>query len=91
MLCLSELSQEESEDVIFKQAWLAYFWRRAKKHGLEPEIVEERLQVWMNQGTQPPTSHDAVDVERGLMELRKLGIETQLWEGSRKLIDPDSN
>lgn len=26
-------------------------------------------------------------VERGLLELRKLGIEQQLWEASRKEID----
>ena len=31
-----------------------------------------------------------MSVERGLMELRKLGIETQLWEESRKIIDPES-
>ncbi|KAK6134466.1 hypothetical protein DH2020_031783 [Rehmannia glutinosa] len=29
-------------------------------------------------------------VERGMMELRKLGVETKLWEESRRLIDPDS-
>uniref|UniRef100_A0A5B7B988 Coiled-coil domain-containing protein SCD2 n=1 Tax=Davidia involucrata TaxID=16924 RepID=A0A5B7B988_DAVIN len=86
-----ELSQEESEDVLFKQAWLTYFWRRAKNHGLEPDITEERLQFWINHGNRSPTSHDAVDVERGLVELRKLGIETQLWDESRKFIDPDSN
>ncbi|KAL7239368.1 hypothetical protein ACSBR2_005303 [Camellia fascicularis] len=85
-----ELSQEESDDVLFKQAWLTYFWRRAKNHGLEPDIAEERLQFWINHGTQSPTSTDAVDVERGLVELKKLGIETQLWEESRKLIDPNS-
>lgn len=43
------------------QAWLAYFWRRAKNHGLEPEIAEERVEYWINQGTQPLTSHDAVN------------------------------
>ena len=31
--------------------------------------------------------HVYVAVERGLMELRKLGIEQQLWEASRKEID----
>ncbi|XP_058076591.1 coiled-coil domain-containing protein SCD2-like isoform X2 [Magnolia sinica] len=82
-----ELSQEESEDVHFKQAWLTYFWRRAKSHGLEEDIADERLQFWINQSSQPPTSHDAVSVERGLMELRKLGIETQLWEAPRKGMD----
>ncbi|XP_057498055.1 coiled-coil domain-containing protein SCD2-like [Actinidia eriantha] len=86
-----ELSQDESDDVLFKQAWLTYFWRRAKNHGLESDIAEERLQFWINHSTQSPTSSDAVDAERGLMELRKLGIEAQLWEESRKLIDQDSN
>lgn len=85
-----ELSQEESEDVLFKQAWLTYFWRRAKDHGLEQDIADERLQFWINQSTRLPTSHDAVDVERGLVELRKLAIETQLWEESRKFIELDS-
>ncbi|KAM7472730.1 hypothetical protein LguiA_010913 [Lonicera macranthoides] len=82
-----ELSQEESDDVQFKQAWLTYFWRRAKNHGLEPEIADERLQFWINHGSHAPTSHDAVDVERGLVELKKLAIETHLWEESRKQID----
>ncbi|XP_073151395.1 coiled-coil domain-containing protein SCD2-like [Henckelia pumila] len=85
-----ELSEEEYEDVLLKQAWLTYFWRRAKNHGLEPDIAEERLQFWINQDNVTPDSHDAVDVERGLMELRKLGIETKLWEESRRIIDPDS-
>ncbi|KAL8265859.1 hypothetical protein R6Q59_003203 [Mikania micrantha] len=84
-----ELSKQESDDVLFKQAWLLYFWRRVKIHGLEPDIVNERLQFWINQG-HPPTSHDAVNVERGLIELRKLAIEAQLWQASRKLVDPDS-
>ncbi|KAL8200160.1 hypothetical protein R6Q57_011499 [Mikania cordata] len=84
-----ELSKQESDDVLFKQAWLLYFWRRVKIHGLEPDIVNERLQFWINQG-HPPTSHDAVNVERGLIELRKLAIEEQLWQASRKLVDPDS-
>lgn len=79
-----ELSPEESEDVLFKQAWLAYFWRRAKNHRIEEDIAEERLQFWMSHMGKTPTSHDAVDVERGLEELRKLGIEQQLWEASRR-------
>ncbi|URD90356.1 hypothetical protein MUK42_27111 [Musa troglodytarum] len=76
----SELSQEESEDVLFKQAWLAYFWRRVKDHDLEEDIADERLQFWIEQSNHSPTSHDAVEVERGLFELKKLGIELQLWE-----------
>ncbi|KAL4634605.1 hypothetical protein ACB092_04G211900 [Castanea dentata] len=82
-----ELSEDETVDVQFKEAWLTYFWRRAKVHGVEEDIAEERLQFWINRSGQQPTSHDAVDVERGLVELRKLGIEQQLWEASRKEID----
>ncbi|XP_009767496.1 coiled-coil domain-containing protein SCD2-like isoform X2 [Nicotiana sylvestris] len=85
-----ELSQEESEDVLFKEAWLTYFWRRAKMHCVEEDIAEERLQFWINRSGQTPTTHDSVDVERGLIELRKLGIEQQLWEASRKEIDQPS-
>ncbi|XP_050225266.1 coiled-coil domain-containing protein SCD2 isoform X2 [Mercurialis annua] len=84
-----ELSQEESDDVRFKQAWLAYFWRRAKNHGIESDLAEERLQFWINHTSRSLTSHDAVDVERGLSELRKLSIESQLWQDSRKGIDID--
>ncbi|KAG8638593.1 coiled-coil domain-containing protein SCD2 isoform X2 [Manihot esculenta] len=86
-----ELSDEEAEDVIFKEAWLTYFWRRAKVHGVEEDIAEERLQFWTSRSGQSPTSHDAVDVERGLLELRKLSIEQQLWEASRKEIDLPSS
>lgn len=88
---MSELSQDETEDVLFKEAWLTYFWRRAKVHGVEEDIAEERLQLWISRSAQSPTSHDAVDVERGLLELRKLGIEQQLWEASRKEIDQSSS
>ncbi|XP_010421737.1 PREDICTED: coiled-coil domain-containing protein SCD2-like isoform X2 [Camelina sativa] len=86
-----ELSDEEVEDVSFKQAWLSYFWRRAKNHDIESDLAEERLQYWINQGTRSATSQDAVDVERGLMELRKLNIESQLWQKSRKGLDHESN
>ncbi|XP_017975975.1 PREDICTED: coiled-coil domain-containing protein SCD2 isoform X2 [Theobroma cacao] len=82
-----ELSQEESEDVRFKQAWLTYFWRRAMNHGVEPDIADERLQFWINHSSRSSTSHDAVDVERGLMELRKLGLESQLWKKSREALE----
>lgn len=85
-----ELSQEECEDVLFKEAWLTYFWRRAKAHDVEEDIADERLQLWISRSGQTPTSHDAVDVERGLIELRKLGIEQQLWEASRKEIGQPS-
>ncbi|KAB5564784.1 hypothetical protein DKX38_004838 [Salix brachista] len=85
-----ELSPEESEDVLFKEAWLTYFWRRAKAHGIEEETAKERLKFWISRSAHSPSSHDAVDVEHGLTELRKLGIEHRLWEASRKEIDQDS-
>ncbi|KAI3806954.1 hypothetical protein L1987_22874 [Smallanthus sonchifolius] len=86
-----ELSLEEAEDVSFKEAWLTYFWRRAKVHGVEEDIAEDRLHFWISRSATSPTSHDAVDVERGLTELRKLGIEQQLWEASRKEIVQSSS
>ncbi|TYI57367.1 hypothetical protein E1A91_D11G275600v1 [Gossypium mustelinum] len=79
-----ELSQEESEDVRFKQAWLTYFWRRAMNHGVEADIADERLQSWIQCSSQCITSQEAVDVERGLMEIRRLGLESQLWKTSRR-------
>ncbi|XP_073315736.1 coiled-coil domain-containing protein SCD2 [Primulina huaijiensis] len=82
-----ELSPEESEDVLFKEAWLTYFWRRSKIYGIEEEIAKLRLKFWISRSGQSPMSHDAVDVEQGLIELRKLGIEQRLWEASRKEID----
>nr|XP_027189587.1 coiled-coil domain-containing protein SCD2 isoform X2 [Cicer arietinum] len=84
-----ELSPEESEDVLFKEAWLTYFWRRAKAHGIEEDIAKERFQFWIGRSGHSPTSHDAVDVEQGLSELRKLGVERRLWEESRKEVDQD--
>ncbi|KAL3537923.1 hypothetical protein ACH5RR_001289, partial [Cinchona calisaya] len=56
-----ELSPEESEDARFKQAWLTYFWRRAKNHSLDPDIADERLQFWINQSSGVPNSSTAVD------------------------------
>ncbi|KAK4282847.1 hypothetical protein QN277_014174 [Acacia crassicarpa] len=80
-----ELGKDEAEDVSFKQAWLTYIWRRAKNHGIEPDIADERLQYWIDHKAN--SSHDAVSVERGLAELKRLGIETQLWEESRKELE----
>ncbi|CAG7888522.1 unnamed protein product [Brassica rapa] len=61
-----------------------YFWGRAKLHGLE----EERLHLWIIRSSgKSTTSNDSLDVKRGLIELRKLGIEQQLWEASRREID----
>ncbi|KAG6781357.1 hypothetical protein POTOM_014254 [Populus tomentosa] len=75
---------------ILAQAWLTYFWRRAKAHGIEEDTAKERLQFWISRSVHSPSSHDAVDVEQGLTELRKLGIERRLWEASRKEIDQGS-
>ncbi|CAM0884495.1 unnamed protein product [Alopecurus aequalis] len=86
-----DLSPEEAEDVSFKHAWLIYFWRRAKTHGIEEDIADERLQFWIARNAHAPNSHDAIDVERGLTELRKLGIEQQLWEGTRADIDESAS
>ncbi|XP_058752901.1 coiled-coil domain-containing protein SCD2-like [Vicia villosa] len=84
-----QLSKEEAEDVSFKQAWLTYIWRRAKRHEIEPEIADERLQYWISHNSKTPSSQDAVDVERGLAEIRKLGIEAQLWDESRRELEQD--
>lgn len=78
-----DLSEEEVEDVQFKQNWLVYMWRRAKSNSVEAEIARERLQYWINRTNFRPTAHDAVDAERGLVEMRKLGLEQQLWDSSR--------
>ncbi|PWA74755.1 coiled-coil domain-containing protein SCD2 [Artemisia annua] len=73
-----ELSPEESEDVLFKEVC------RAKSLGIEEDTAKARLEFWISRSAHSPTSHDAVDVEQGLMELRKLGIEHRLWEASRQ-------
>ncbi|CAN8299573.1 unnamed protein product [Cochlearia groenlandica] len=78
-----ELSPEESEDVLFKEAWLTYFWRRALSIGIEVDIARERLQFWISRSAHSPSSHDAMEVEQGLTELRKLRIERRLWDSSR--------
>ena len=55
----------DTESDIFRfqlaQAWLTYFWRRAKAHGIEESIAKERLQFWISRSGHSPTSHDAVD------------------------------
>lgn len=61
---LSDVILTFSHSILFGillQAWLTYFWRRAKNHGLEPDIAEERIQYLINHDTQSPTSSDAVD------------------------------
>ncbi|XP_074562558.1 coiled-coil domain-containing protein SCD2-like, partial [Curcuma longa] len=77
------------KQLLLLQSWLTYFWRRSADHGIEEDIAEERLQFWIDRIGQSPTPQDVVDVERGLIELRKLGIEQQLWEASRWETDTD--
>lgn len=45
------------------QAWLMYFWGRAKLLGVEEDIAEERVQLWISRssGKSQTTSHDALD------------------------------
>jgi len=43
------------------QAWLMYFWRRAKTYGVEEDIADDRLQFWIGRNAQAPNSHDAID------------------------------
>eukprot|EP00850_Spirogloea_muscicola_P014378 SM000103S09470 [mRNA] locus=s103:87585:92038:+ [translate_table: standard] len=83
ILEMMNLSDEEVEDVQFKQAWLIYFWRRAATAHVEEDVAELRVQYWISRTVHQPIAHDAVDVERGLMEMRKLGLEGLLWEASR--------
>lgn len=85
-----ELSALEVEDVQFKQAWLVYFWRRAKTNGLEAVRAESCIQLWISRTMLQTTVRDQLDVERGMMELRALGIEEQLWNVSRKEISMDA-
>uniref|UniRef100_A0A452XZI8 Uncharacterized protein n=1 Tax=Aegilops tauschii subsp. strangulata TaxID=200361 RepID=A0A452XZI8_AEGTS len=91
-LFVLELNEDEREDVRFKQqqAWLTYFWRRAKNHDVEEDIADDRLQFWIEQGNHPVTTSDVVEVDRGLHELKKLGIESQLWEATRRAFDDES-
>ncbi|KAG5056142.1 hypothetical protein JHK85_008652 [Glycine max] len=99
-LDLKELSGEGNiENMLFVEqglrqlaslkAWLAYIWKRAKRHEIEPDIANERFQHWINHNSMTPTSQDAVDVERGLVEIKRLDIETQLWDESRRELEQE--
>lgn len=50
-----------SEFTFCGQAWLTYFWRRAKAHSIEEDIAKDRLHFWIGRSGHSPTSHDAVD------------------------------
>jgi hypothetical protein len=43
------------------QAWLIYFWRRAKNNEVEDDIADERLQFWISRTMHQPAPHDEVD------------------------------
>lgn len=44
------------------QAWLMYFWGRAKLLGVEEDIAEERVQLWISRSNgKSTTSHDSLD------------------------------
>lgn len=45
------------------QAWLTYFWRRAKAYGIEEEKAKKRLEFWISRSGKAPTSHDAFNGE----------------------------
>ncbi|KAG0585704.1 hypothetical protein KC19_2G031200 [Ceratodon purpureus] len=85
-----ELSPMEVEDVQFKQAWLVYFWRRAKTNGLEVVRAENCIQLWISRTMFQTTVRDQEDVERGMMDLRALGVEEKLWNVSRREISKDA-
>lgn len=55
------LVPSRNDPLLKLQAWLTYFWRRAKVHCVEEDIAEERLQFWISRSGQSPTTHDAVD------------------------------
>lgn len=61
MLQCHKQSDFTCEIFLVFQAWLTYFWRRAKGHGIEEDIAKERLQFWISRSAHSPSSHDAVD------------------------------
>jgi hypothetical protein len=46
------------------QAWLTYYWRRAKNHDIEEDIADERLQFWIEQSKHPITTTDVIEGTR---------------------------
>ncbi|KAK4395511.1 Coiled-coil domain-containing protein SCD2 [Sesamum angolense] len=77
-----ELSQEETEDVLFKEVV-----------GIDVKVLMAVVGTWtwslMHMALSAINASRVfayTTVERGLTELRKLGIEQQLWEASRKEI-----
>eukprot|EP00271_Cylindrocystis_brebissonii_P007208 TRINITY_DN20470_c0_g1_i1.p1 TRINITY_DN20470_c0_g1~~TRINITY_DN20470_c0_g1_i1.p1 ORF type:complete len:613 (-),score=142.42 TRINITY_DN20470_c0_g1_i1:908-2746(-) len=77
------LSEDEAQDIRFKQHWLLYFWWRAKTSGVEVEAARAQLSHWALRCNFEPEPFDVADVEAGLTEMRQRGIEQKLWETSR--------
>lgn len=49
-----------------------YFWGRAKLHGVEEDIAEERVQLWISRSNgKSPTSHDSMDGKIRLKPFRE--------------------
>ncbi|KAK3244941.1 hypothetical protein CYMTET_45470 [Cymbomonas tetramitiformis] len=77
------LSEEESEVVTFRRAWVAYLWAQACLHRVEEGLSHERAAYWGQALATPPTPMAAVEVENALTELRVLGVEYNTWEARR--------
>ena len=61
MYAISKIVVMVRDFFLASQAWILYFWRRAKSSGVEEDIADERLQYWISRNSQTPTFHDAVD------------------------------
>lgn len=82
---LSEEDQEVFEYIKLRQAWLIYFWGRAKAYALVNN-AGVRLKFWkeeMEKFIDKPSRTCAMTVKQGLLQLRKLGIECKLWNALR--------
>lgn len=81
------LGEEEIHEFHFRRAWLRFMWARAREAGLDPGVADERENNWVT-AMQTMTSvqaksslhfkRDALAVDKGLKELRKMLIETRL-------------
>jgi hypothetical protein len=80
------LSEAETAEVVFRRAWLAFVWWRARGARVEPGLAEGRCEEWFRRvggggsGARVfAAAREALEVEEGLKELRELGVEAQLW------------
>lgn len=84
-MSVMSLSEEQSEDVCFKRAWLALLWRRAAELGVELQVSEARAEYWRSRLGRTPTARDPEDTGRALQELQVLGIEQKIWQCRRTM------